>query len=345
MINIQLTVERFNPDALAAVTSELRGRGLTIKESWMGEFEPTTPDMAQSWKITTSDECLVSQNGKRVKVEAVGKQRQWVLGALVSQGVLTAPPSYAKGARWVAIYCILQVAALIHFGPGPVQAMLALVLFLLAAGVVLAHACLKNNQPRWPMVAAYVMMAPSLITTYPASLLNLQTLRQYITGRNYVRTRQYLGDSAGAEHDTGANEYGGFWIRFGAYLIDALVVTIPFILVFWLVMPPVEPPLTMTEVASIWSLGSLLAALVYWLYYTVLEASAWQASAGKMAVGLRVVGHTGDRLSIGRSAGRSTAKIVYSFWLVIGFLMVGWTENKQGLHDIVATTYVVKATQ
>lgn len=200
-MNVQLTVDNFNPAALASVTAELRGRGLTIKENWMGDFEPTTPELAKSWKITTPDECLVSQQGKRVKIEAVGKYRRWVLSALVANEILTPPPSYEKGIVWVVLYAFLVVLSALYYGPGLMQTLLIAFLILQGAGYALAHASLRNNQPGWPMVIAYILMAPCLISTFPSSLLNTQLIRQYIRGRHYLRGREYLPDNR--QHDPG----------------------------------------------------------------------------------------------------------------------------------------------
>jgi uncharacterized RDD family membrane protein YckC len=61
-----------------------------------------------------------------------------------------------------------------------------------------------------------------------------------------------------------------------------------------------------------------------------------------MAVGIKVTDLAGNRISFLRALGRYVAKIVSFAILLIGFLMVGWTEKKQGLHDMIAGTLVVK---
>lgn len=136
--------------------------------------------------------------------------------------------------------------------------------------------------------------------------------------------------------------FGGFWIRVGAYIIDVFVLVVPFLLISTLVLPPVKPPFTPKELLVAELLSWLLAMLLWWLYYGVLESSAWQATVGKKAVGLQVVDENSQRLSFGRASGRFFAKLISSAILCIGFLMVGWTEKKQGLHDLVATTFVTK---
>ena len=66
------------------------------------------------------------------------------------------------------------------------------------------------------------------------------------------------------------------------------------------------------------------------------------ATVGKMAVGLRVVTDQGERLDFVHATGRSFAKFVSAIILCIGFIMVAFTERKRGLHDMIASTLVVK---
>ena len=79
------------------------------------------------------------------------------------------------------------------------------------------------------------------------------------------------------------------------------------------------------------------------LYFVLMESSAKQATLGKMALGLVVVDVDGNRISFLRALGRYFAKILSGIILLIGYIMVGFTERKQGLHDMIASTLVVKA--
>ena len=89
-------------------------------------------------------------------------------------------------------------------------------------------------------------------------------------------------------------------------------------------------------------LGAVLAVFAGWLYFALMESSASQATIGKTACGLRVTDESGRRISFGRATGRYFAKIVSALIFLIGFMMVGWTRRKQGLHDLIAGTLVVK---
>ncbi len=87
---------------------------------------------------------------------------------------------------------------------------------------------------------------------------------------------------------------------------------------------------------------TLLRTILNWLYYSLLESSAWQATLGKKALGLEVTDLDGNRISFGRATGRFFAKIISSIILGIGYLMAGFTEKKQALHDILAGTLVIR---
>ena len=59
-----------------------------------------------------------------------------------------------------------------------------------------------------------------------------------------------------------------------------------------------------------------------------------------MAFGMKVTDLQGQRLSFGLATGRHFAKILSGLILCIGFIMVGFTEKKQGLHDMIVGTLV-----
>jgi uncharacterized RDD family membrane protein YckC len=80
---------------------------------------------------------------------------------------------------------------------------------------------------------------------------------------------------------------------------------------------------------------------VNWLYFTLQESSQRQATIGKMALGIVVTDLNGERIGFAKATGRYFAKILSAIILLIGFIMVAFTEKKQGLHDILAGTLVV----
>ena len=132
--------------------------------------------------------------------------------------------------------------------------------------------------------------------------------------------------------------YGGFWIRVVAYLIDGILLTI--------VCGVVERILGIDIFASDWEhydpTANLISLVIGWLYFALLESSPRGATVGKMAMGLRVVTGSGQRLSFMNATGRYFAKILSGIIAGIGFIMIAFTDRKRGLHDIIADTLVIK---
>jgi uncharacterized RDD family membrane protein YckC len=146
-----------------------------------------------------------------------------------------------------------------------------------------------------------------------------------------------------------AVRYGGFWIRVVAFLIDAIAVSIvvgPISVIIRVITAlaghTVAMPTAGVEAASLIITGSF-NTLVGWLYSALLESSSYQATLGKMALGLKVTDLEGRRISFARATGRHFAKILSGMLLCVGFIMVGFTQRKQGLHDMVAGTLVIRA--
>jgi len=142
--------------------------------------------------------------------------------------------------------------------------------------------------------------------------------------------------------------YGGFWLRFVAYVIDAVVLNIAMSAFGLFVGFGIGAGLAAADngdaAAGIASLvGGAMGLVGSWLYSAVLESSSWQATLGKKALGLVVTDERGERIGFGRATGRYFAKILSALILLFGFFMIGWTQRRQGLHDIVAGTLVWKA--
>ena len=76
-------------------------------------------------------------------------------------------------------------------------------------------------------------------------------------------------------------------------------------------------------------------------YYAWFHASHSMATPGKMAVGIKVVRLSGERISLARGIGRYFATILSGLILGIGFLMAAFTDRKQALHDMICDTLVV----
>jgi len=131
-----------------------------------------------------------------------------------------------------------------------------------------------------------------------------------------------------------ADDYGGFWIRSLAYSADFSIITIALIVA--------AVPFAFLGSAAI-SIFGVIATVAPWAYFVWFAASEQQATYGKQLCGLKIEhAGTGARISLLRSLGRELAKIVSSIVFFVGFLMIGFTSRKQGLHDMLATTVVAR---
>jgi uncharacterized RDD family membrane protein YckC len=82
------------------------------------------------------------------------------------------------------------------------------------------------------------------------------------------------------------------------------------------------------------------------LYAGVMVSNTWRGTVGKTVLGLKVIDAGGGVVSAGQAWGRAFASILSWFPLFgIGNLFVFFTPRHQALHDMMAGTLVVKATQ
>jgi uncharacterized RDD family membrane protein YckC len=141
-------------------------------------------------------------------------------------------------------------------------------------------------------------------------------------------------DGSYREIEAGMLLYGGFWRRLGAYVLDVCTLMgASWIGYALLAMISYEAPELVTRLGG-WALG--------FAYYTLFESSPLSATVGKMVVGLRVVDLTGRRISVARAFGRTFGKILSTLIFFAGFIMIGVTERRQGLHDMLADCLVIR---
>ncbi len=134
--------------------------------------------------------------------------------------------------------------------------------------------------------------------------------------------------------------YAGFWIRVGAILIDIillLMITLPLTLMIY-----GSDALSSNEEIFLGPADFLInnffpffATIVFWMYKS--------ATPGKMVLHLKVLDEeTGNRLTLGQSIGRYFAYIPATLIFMLGILWVALDKKKQGWHDKLAKTIVIK---
>lgn len=152
-------------------------------------------------------------------------------------------------------------------------------------------------------------------------------------------------------------EYAGFWLRFLALLIDNFVLGVGFVLILipliFLtglrgILDGFHPNKDLNNAGIVVLVGLLLlcatvSLVLTWLYHALMESSEWQATLGKKVLGLVVTDLAGRRVSFGRASGRHFGKMLTNLIpAFIGYIMAGFTEKKQALHDMVAGCLVLR---
>lgn len=151
--------------------------------------------------------------------------------------------------------------------------------------------------------------------------------------------------------------YAGFWLRVVAHLIDSFLAGIMFVILFLLgfavvgvghfrtLVQGVDNPdeiFTPDVIALLLILGTI-SIVIMWLYYAWMESSPHQGTLGKIALGLIVTDLEGRRITFGRASGRYFSKIITGLIpFGIGYMMAGFTEKRQALHDIIAGCLVLR---
>ncbi len=81
---------------------------------------------------------------------------------------------------------------------------------------------------------------------------------------------------------------------------------------------------------------AVLIILVPWLYFAFLDSSKNQATLGKIATRVAVTDMNGSRITFARSTLHFFAMYLSAFIFFVGFIIIPFTRQKQGLHDVIA---------
>jgi uncharacterized RDD family membrane protein YckC len=144
--------------------------------------------------------------------------------------------------------------------------------------------------------------------------------------------------------------YAGFWRRCGALIIDQMILGLGFYAVIFVVVIAAAVAGAWKgmpqDQAQAWFYMAYFGALACYyiiaaLYYSLQESSAYQATLGKRALGIKVTDAQGRRLTRKHALGRWFATSLSYITLYIGFLLAGFSARKRALHDMVADTLVV----
>jgi uncharacterized RDD family membrane protein YckC len=151
----------------------------------------------------------------------------------------------------------------------------------------------------------------------------------------------------------GPFHYGGFWIRFCAYVLDHIIIGTAQLVLFIAMFggtilgiirdaisgnTSAETALDALPLAFSVRFGSFLLTLAYFAWCW----SQYGATPGKMAFGLKVVNPDGSHVSLPQAVGRYLGTILSGLVMGIGFIMAGFDNQKRALHDRLASTRVIQ---
>ncbi len=149
----------------------------------------------------------------------------------------------------------------------------------------------------------------------------------------------YATPKADLDRDDSTPAYAGFWIRVAATLLDSIWVIALTLTLGWMIYGAIYIQSTQLVMGAadvfISYVLPFILTMLFWYYKS--------ATPGKMLLGLKIVdAATHGRPSRGQLVGRYLAYYVSGLPLFLGFLWVAWDRRKQGWHDKLAGTLVVK---
>jgi uncharacterized RDD family membrane protein YckC len=136
-------------------------------------------------------------------------------------------------------------------------------------------------------------------------------------------------------------EYVGFWLRFWAFIIDSVLSMI----ILWPILRAYGGADYWPDLYAYTGTGvrGLLLQLVLPALAVIIFWIARQATPGKMAIGATIVdAETGARPTTAQFIGRYLAYYVSMIPCFLGFAWIGIDARKQGWHDKLASTVVVR---
>jgi len=150
-------------------------------------------------------------------------------------------------------------------------------------------------------------------------------------------------------------KFAGFFIRFLAFFLDSIIIAaivLAFVLFFplWAHIFPelfsyIPGPFSSNSIGG-YLFDFMIRILILFLaiqfiYITILEGSSLQGTFGKVLLNLKVIDNSGNRIPFFRSLIRGLGAVASLLSVGIGYLLILFSEDKQGLPDILAGTYVI----
>lgn len=151
---------------------------------------------------------------------------------------------------------------------------------------------------------------------------------------------QILNEEAVEKEESKQYKYAGFWMRFWAYIIDVIVV-------FSINGIVLSPLLFVNDGAQIeisyWTLNGILAGVIYYAYFLVMTKIFGQ-TIGKMILGLKVIRENDEPLTwLDLIFREVVGRFLHNVFMILKllYLVVAFSNEKQGVHDMIGNTRVI----
>ncbi|MCL4256318.1 MAG: RDD family protein, partial [Anaerolineae bacterium] len=132
------------------------------------------------------------------------------------------------------------------------------------------------------------------------------------------------------------------WQRVLAYAIDNFILNALFVVLFQMAQVNIYNNATSNQEAQTMAIFYIILALIIYLGYQIISGAYSGQTFGKMIVGIRVVRQNGQPLRISDATLRAFGYLLSSISIWAGFLWALMDEKRQGWHDKIAKTLVIK---
>lgn len=189
-----------------------------------------------------------------------------------------------------------------------------------------------NGKPAGP----YSLAQLKSIAILPGTFVRKPGMDDYKEAHEFTELRALFGFN----HEQTAPQYfASFDQRLLASVIDYFMITLVYILLLLIAFLFIA---TKEEKIMIGVLFLPAIPILKYLYGSIAESSAHQGTAGKRLLNIKVTDLKGNRLSLGTSLLRNTAKILSVLPVFFGYLYIFLNKKQQSWHDITANTLVIK---
>lgn len=199
-------------------------------------------------------------------------------------------------------------------------------------GVSPKYTVVINGKPTGP----YPLDVLKTLEILPGTFVRKPGMDDYKEAHEFPELRELLGFTY---RKTAPQYFASFDQRLLASVIDYFIITMGYAVLILLTFIFISEK---TERIAAIVMGLPLIPLAKFIYSSIAEASAKQATLGKSLLNIRVTDMEGNRISLGNAYGRNAAKILSVLPVFFGYLYSFLNRKQQCFHDLIAETLVVK---